>query len=315
MNWYEISVKTSTECIEAVNHILTSSGASGIQIIDPNDPDLDGQSSGLWDFFEPEIEKLDFEGVLLKCYLEFDEESKLLQWVKKTEEKVKALKDFHLDPGLAEIHYLSVDPKSWENEWKKYFKPFELGENMLVKPSWENVEKTEGKVVIEIDPGNAFGSGTHETTYLCLEAIEKYLNEEMEVVDVGCGSGILSIASGLLGAAKVVGVDIDPVAVKTARENIEKNNLGDKVTILEGDLAACIEKKADFVVANILAEVILILLDDIYRIIKPGGLFVASGIILQKKDLVIEKMMDLGLQVVEVVEKGEWCVIVSKVSL
>lgn len=309
MAWYEISIKTSIMSIDAVSNIFYSEGAKGVQITNPKDPDMDGNSSGLWDFFDPQNIKLDFDGALVTAYLDRDDIAATIQVLK---DKVSGLQSFGLDPGLAEIEYKIVYQEDWENEWKKYFKPFRLGNKIVVKPSWESFDEREGDIVIEIDPGNAFGSGTHETTSLCIEMIEKYIEESYTIVDVGCGSGILSIAAGLLGAKSVIGVDIDPVAVKTAAQNVKLNHLEDITDIRQGDLISVITEKSEMVVANIIAEVIIELVDDIDSILKPEALFIASGIILSKIESVRNKLEDSGFIIVEIIEKGEWAVVVSR---
>lgn len=309
MAWYEISIKTSIMSIDAVSNLFYSQGAKGVQITNPKDPDMDGNSSGLWDFFDPQNIELDFEGALVTAYLDQDD---ILATVKILKDKVTGLQEFGLDPGLAEIDYKIVYQEDWENEWKKYFKPFRLGNKMVVKPSWESFEVSEGDIVIEIDPGNAFGSGTHETTSLCIEMIEKYIDESYTIIDVGCGSGILSIAAGLLGAKSVIGVDIDPVAVKTAIENVKLNHLEDRTDIRQGDLISVITEKSEMVVANIIAEVIIELVDDIDKVLKPQALFISSGIILSKVDAVRKKLENTGFKIVEIIEKGEWAVVVSR---
>lgn len=309
MAWYEINVKTTVMSIDAVSQIFYQLGAAGVQILNPNDPDLSGNSSGLWDFFDPENITLDFDGALVTAYLERDSIEDTIMVLKN---KVLGLADFGLDPGLAEIDFKIVHQEDWENEWKKYFKPIRLGKNMVVKPSWELYDAKEDDIVIEIDPGNAFGSGTHETTSLCIEMIEKYLKPFDRVVDVGCGSGILSIAAGLLGAKSVLGVDIDRVAVKTAVENVRLNQLEDKVEIKKGDLLNVVDLQADLVVANIIAEVIILLADDVNQVVKANGFFIASGIIKSKVEEVELKLESVGLKLIETIIKGEWAVIVAQ---
>lgn len=309
MAWYEINIKTSVMSIDAVSQIFYQLGATGVQILNPNDPDLTGNSSGLWDFFDPQNIKLDFEGALVTAYLDLDNINDIVNSLKN---KLSLLSEYGLDPGLGEVDYKIVHQEDWENEWKKYFKPIRLGKNMVVKPSWESFEAKSDDIVIEIDPGNAFGSGTHETTSLCIEMIEKYLKPVDHVVDVGCGSGILSIAAGLLGAKSVLGVDIDPVAVKTAIENVKLNGLENSVEIKKGDLLDVVNSKAELVVANIIAEVIIMLADDIDQVIKDNGFFIASGIIKSKVEEVENKIISVGLKHIETIVKGEWAVVVAQ---
>ncbi|MDN5352183.1 MAG: ribosomal protein methyltransferase [Clostridiales bacterium] len=309
MSWYEINIKTTGESVEAVSQLFVRYGAGGVKILDPNDPDLQGGSSGTWDFFEPENLEIDFDGVLVTAYLDCDDVEKTCCALEKD---VRHLADFGLDPGLGEVSYIEVDPEKWANEWKKYFKPFRIGTHMVVKPSWESYEALPEDVLIEIDPGNAFGSGTHETTSLCIEMLEKHLKSGETVIDVGCGSGILSIAAGKLGAESIVGVDIDPVAVKTAIQNVELNGLAEKIDIRAGNLLDVISEKADIVVANIIAEVIVDLAGDVEQCMKPGARFIASGIITSKIPMVVDRLKALDFSGIDVIEKGEWAVIVAQ---
>lgn len=311
MSWYEINVKTTEMSIDAVSSMFVRRGANGVQILNPSDPDFHGSASGQWDFFEPENNTLDFDGVLVTAYLDVEPEQIEALCVD-IQAEVVSFKEFGLDPGLAVITYKSIHPEDWENEWKKYFKPFRLGKHMVVKPTWESFEVKEDDVVIEIDPGNSFGSGTHETTSLCIELLEKYIEKGQSVIDVGCGSGILGIAAGLLGAGSIIGVDIDHVAVKTAKANVEQNRLSEITTIEQGNLVEVIQSPADIVVANIIAEVIVMLCEDVHHVMKPEGVFISSGIITTKLDWVIENLVNAGYTIVETVTKGDWAVIVSK---
>lgn len=312
MSWYEINVKTSENCTDAVSNIFYRMGANGVQIINPNDPDLNGSASGLWDFFDPQNIKLDFDGVLITGYLDIETEKDLENTMINLSQHVADLTSFGLDPGLAQVTYKPVYPEDWENEWKKYFKPFRLGKNIVVKPTWEKFDVLDSDVVIEIDPGNAFGSGTHETTSLCIEALERHIKKGDDVIDIGCGSGILTIAAGLLGAQNVIGIDIDSVAVKTTKLNVEQNKLSHMTDVRQGDLLAVVDSKADIVVANIIAEIILILADDVQKVMKPDGLFIASGIIVNKLDEVVLKIKKCQMEIVETIVKGEWAVVVSR---
>lgn len=308
MQWYEIKIKTHEMSIEAITHILTEAGANGVMILNPLDPDFLNQDEGKWDFYDPQNIKLDFDGVLLTAYLDKEAIEPVLVNLK---EKIENLKTFGLEIGLGEVSATPVNSSDWENEWKKYFKPFRLGSHMVVKPSWESFDLKEEDILIEIDPGNAFGSGTHETTSMCIEQIEKYNPIGKTVIDVGCGSGILAIAAGKLGASKLIGVDIDETAVYTAKDNLEKNGLGEIASVRHGDLIDVVEEQGDLVVANIIAEIILILLEGIEKVLKPNASFICSGIINTKKDMVLQGLEAKGFDVQEVVEKGEWVAITS----
>jgi ribosomal protein L11 methyltransferase len=309
MQWYEIKIKTNEMSIDAISYILTEAGANGIMILNPNDPDFQNQDTAKWDFYDPKNITLDFDGVLITAYLDKEDINPVLADLKV---KVDGLTAFGLEIGLAEISATPVNSSDWENEWKKYFKPFRLGKHMVVKPSWEIFPLEPDDILIEIDPGNAFGSGTHETTSMCIEKIETFMPEGQTVIDVGCGSGILAIAAGKLGAKAIIAVDIDETAVYTARENLEKNGLGSIASVRHGNLVEVIDEKADFVVANIIAEIIVHLLEDIDKVLKPKAKFISSGIINTKKQMVLDALEAHGFNVIDVTEKGEWVAIVSE---
>lgn len=309
MSWYELSVKTSEMAIDAVTNILYEIGAQGVVIVNPNDPDFLIENLGIVDYYDAQNISLDFDGVLVKAYYDKDDIEPVIETISA---RVNELPSFGIEVGLGEVVYVAVDPTDWENEWKKYFKPFRIGDHIVVKPTWEAFETKEDDIVIEIDPGNAFGSGTHETTSMCIEMISKYLNSDSEVIDIGCGSGILAIAAGKMGAKKIVGVDIDMTAVKTAEENVENNKLEAITDIRHGDLLDVITEKADLVVANIMADIVMFLSESVREVMKDDGVFIASGIILAKVDEVVEKLDEECFEVIEIMRKGEWAVIVSK---
>lgn len=309
MSWYEINVKTSEAAIDAVTNLLYGYGATGVMINNPNDEDFTDQEMGKWDYYDPQNLKLDFEGVLITGYFDDCDIDEVASNLK---ESIENLLDFDIPIGLNEVSHKAIYASDWENEWKKYFKPFRLGNRIVIKPSWETFETKEDDLVIEIDPGNAFGSGTHETTSMCIEMIEKYMRPSDTVIDVGCGSGILAIAAGKLGAKEIIAVDIDENAVNTARENLRLNSLSERSDVRHGDLIKVVPEKAELVVANIIADIIVRLSDDVESIMKPDALFVSSGLILDKVDWVIEELKKRQFEIVEVMKKGEWAVVVSR---
>jgi ribosomal protein L11 methyltransferase len=309
MSWYEINVKTSEAAIDAVTNLLYGYGATGVMINNPNDEDFTNQEMGKWDYYDPQNLQLDFDGVLITGY--FDD-CNIEEVASNLKESIENLLEFDIPIGLNEVSQKAIYASDWENEWKKYFKPFRLGNRIVIKPSWETFETKEDDLVIEIDPGNAFGSGTHETTSMCIEMIEKYMRPSDTVIDVGCGSGILAIAAGKLGAKEIIAVDIDENAVNTARENLRLNGLSERSDVRHGDLIKVVPEKAELVVANIIADIIVRLSDDVESIMKPDALFVSSGLILDKVDWVIEELKKRQFEIVEVMKKGEWAVVVSR---
>lgn len=197
--------------------------------------------------------------------------------------------------------------EDWENNWKDYFKPIKIGEKLLIQPDWLETENDDGRAVLRIEPGLAFGSGTHETTRLCLETLEKYIGNGVEVLDLGCGSGILSVASLLLGAKRAVGVDIDKLAVKTANENAGRNGIDpSKYTFINGNLTDKVSGKFDVIVANIVADVIILFTKQVASYLEDGGVFITSGIVDVREDDVLRSFEENGFEVVERHELHNW---------
>ena len=309
MKWAEITIKTTTEAVEAITNILYEQNVGGVSIEDPKDFKFQKKHEYDWDFVEEEIFNSGYDGVIIKTYI--TEERDVTDDIKIIKEKIDGLKEFGIDVGEAIVELSQVDEEDWANEWKNYYKPTKIGEKIVVKPTWEEYEAQDSDLIIELDPGMAFGTGDHETTKMCIQALEKYVEKDSTVFDVGTGSGILAIAAAKLGAKKAVGVDLDPVAVESAKENVRYNNL-DNIEILYGNLVEVIEGKADIVVANIIAEVICILIDDVKRVLKSGGMFITSGIIHERVKMVTDKLEESGFEVIKVNKDGEWNCIIAK---
>ena len=309
--WIEVRVITKSEALEPVSGIFYSLDCKGVAIEDPED--ILGREQGplTWDFVD--INVLEHKGkfAVVKAY--FAEEDNIEEILGYVNEKLVELKEMGIDLGEAKVEHEKMYEEDWANTWKQYYKPSKVGEKIFVKPIWEEYEEKEGELVVNLDPGMAFGTGTHETTRMCIQALEKYVKEESTVFDVGCGSGILAIAAAKLGAKLAVGVDLDPVAVESSIENVGYNNLNN-IEILHGNLVEVIDGKADIVVANILAEIICILTDDVKRVMKDGGVFITSGIIHDRVDMVCEKLEATGFEVIEKNRDGEWNCIVAKLK-
>ncbi len=212
------------------------------------------------------------------------------------------------------ISFYDLADEDYVDNWKKYVFTTRISERFVVKPSWREYEPEEGDLVIELDPGRAFGTGTHPTTYLCIKLMEKYIKENQSVIDVGTGSGILMVAADKLGAKEIWGVDIDPDAVEVAKENLALNKVSEEKTkVLVGNLLNVVEdKKFEVVVANILADVILLLLKDISKVIAENGILILSGIINDKKNLILEACKKENLEIVEIIEDKEWVAMTVK---
>lgn len=311
MKWSEISIHTTAEATEAVSSILYEMGANGVVIEDPEVLHRE------WDTPFGEIYQLspdDFpaEGVFVKAYLPVDS-SELFDVVEELKEQLAQLTEYGLDIGKALIAVNDVHEDEWAHAWKKYYKPVHVTDRMTIKPVWEEYEpRHPDEIIIEMDPGMAFGTGTHPTTILCLRAVEKYVDKGDRVYDVGTGTAILSIAAVKLGAEHVLAMDLDEVAVRSAQANTELNGVHEKITVRQNNLLDGVEEPVEVVVANILAEVIVRFTDDVYRVLKPEGVFIASGIIQAREADVKKALADSGLVVVETIMIDDWVAIVSK---
>jgi ribosomal protein L11 methyltransferase len=224
------------------------------------------------------------------------------------------LKEFSLDDEefMYEIYTSECSDDDWKDEWKKYFHTVNITDNIIIKPSWDNYEASEGETVIEIDPGMAFGTGTHETTALCVEFLEKYVPGKKKLLDIGCGSGILMLIGKILGVEKVVGIDIDSNVKDVVIENFEKNNIKDNYEIIIGDLVEDINEKYDLVVSNILVDVLTELLENIEKTLEKGATIIFSGIIKDKEEEFLRKTKEHNLVEIDRNEKNNWVSLVFK---
>ena len=312
MNWNEISVSTTTLAVEIISNIFIELGSKGVMIEDPSDFHLQGQDPLAWDYMEKEVFDFGHEDVRVIGY--FSSEEDINEKISEIEKRLDYVKSLELDTGTLEIFKKEVKQENWENEWKKYFNVQKVSDSIVIKPSWEKYTPKAGEKTIDIDPGMAFGTGTHETTRMCINAIEKYMNKGDSLIDIGCGSGILSIAAVHLGAKKVIAVDLDKLAVKVSKENVDLNGFSNTIDVRYGDLTDVIDEKADVIVANIIADIIAKLSENIADFMKDGGYFISSGIINDKKDFVISKLKENNFDIIEENNDGEWNCIVSKVK-
>lgn len=299
MNDYnQIKVTVKKEDADTATAVMTAMDFfGGLMIEDFSDID-----ACPWDYVDEELLKKDKTIVSISGYMETNEN------VVAVVEKLKIML-----PHDAKVEVISVNEDDWANNWKKYYHPIHVGKNLVIKPSWIDYEKQENDIIVELDPGMAFGTGTHETTRMCMAHLEKYINENSRVLDVGCGSGILSITSLLIGAKEVTGVDIDPVAVKVAIENGEMNNFkAPQYNIKRGNLVDEAQGKYDVIVANIIADVIIGVCGDVKQFVADDGVFISSGIIVDRKDDVKKAFAEQGYTIAEEVEEGEWVSFVCK---
>ena len=306
MDWMEAVVHTTTMGADLVSEVLMNAGAVGTSIEDRYDVTSSKKSDGMWDMIDEDVLKNMSEDVLVKAY--FKDDMSAQETLMLVGEKLRDLlrMDLGFDIGNLRLEHQSVHEQDWAENWKKYYKPFRAGEHLVIKPSWEPYEAQAGDLVLELDPGMAFGTGTHETTFMCMEQLERYIKPGCRAIDVGCGSGILALAAAKLGAADVLAIDLDELAVKVAHENTQKNGLADVVRVKHGDLLENSEEKADVIVANIIADVICYLCGPAKRHLLPGGVFICSGIIREREEDVQHALAAAGYTVCNRLAKGEW---------
>ena len=304
MNWTEITVSVPNEFTESAAAIANMTVPYGIYIEDYSDLEQGAWDIAHIDLIDEDLVKKDRENSIIHIYIsECDNAAEALEFLK---ERLAAEK-ISFTVGSE-----GVEDTDWNENWKKYFHTIEIGEKLAVVPSWEEYENKDGRTVLNIDPGAAFGTGTHATTSLCLELLQDYVNSNTKMLDIGCGSGILSLASVLLGAESAVGVDIDAQSVKTAKENAEINNITEKAEFIVGDLADKVTGKYGVVCANIVADVIIRLLPDAALFMEEDAVLIVSGIIDIRKDDVLKAVESNGFKVAKERYRDNWCAFVLK---
>lgn len=298
-NWTEIKIEVNAKDIEKVSDIANVVVPYGIYIEDYSYLEQEVNEIAHIDLIDEELLKKDRNKAFVHIYLEPD--------VQPSEALAFLSERYNAEGIKHDIQLLNCAEEDWRNNWKKYFNPIKVGKNILIRPSWIDDFDSEGRLVLNIDPGLAFGTGSHETTRLCLEMCEKYMKKGDTILDVGCGSGVLGIAALLMGGKNAVGVDIDELAVKTAVENAEINNVSDRFTAICGSFTEKVEGKFDIVLANIVADAIIFLSEGIKDFMKDDAVYVMSGIIDTRADEVknaVSKYFDI---IEEHTEKGWVC--------
>ncbi|WP_090947739.1 50S ribosomal protein L11 methyltransferase [Parageobacillus thermantarcticus] len=310
MKWSEISIHTTHEAVEAISNILHEAGAGGVVIEDPNDL-IKERDASFGEVYELNPDDYPEEGVIIKAYLPVN--SFLGETVEEIKQAINNLLLYDIDIGKNKITISEVNEEEWATAWKKYYNPVKISEKFTIVPTWETYEPVSSdELIIELDPGMAFGTGTHPTTVMCIQALEKYVKPGDTVIDVGTGSGILSIAAAMLGAKSVRALDLDPVAVDSAKINVKLNKVQHIVTVSQNNLLDRIEERANVIVANILAEIILRFVDDAYRLLENNGYFITSGIIQAKKQEVKEGLMKAGFTIEESLVMEDWVAFIAR---
>ncbi|MGO4952458.1 50S ribosomal protein L11 methyltransferase [Paenibacillus sp. DRB1-1] len=319
MLWNEITIHTTEEAIEMISNFLHEAGAGGVSIEESGSLNKPRDTSyGQW--YDRPLNDIPEGQAIIKGY--FAEEVDMGSIRSQIEPRVEELRTFDIDPGEVQYELKTVDEDDWANAWKQYFKPLRVSDRLTIKPTWEDYEPaSEEEKIIELDPGMAFGTGTHPTTSLCLRTLESVIKGGEEVIDVGTGSGILAIGAVKLGAKHVLALDLDPVAVSSARENTRLNGLEERITIKESDLLSVlnasdptlgIQLPVKLVVANILAEIILLFIDDVYKALEPGGIYIASGIWKNKEEVVETALKAAGFEIAEISRDEDWLAFVAR---
>jgi ribosomal protein L11 methyltransferase len=322
MRWHEITVHTTEEAIEMISNFVHELGAGGVSIEESGTLNKQRDTSlGQW--YELPLNDIPEGRAVIKGY--FAQGNDMETILDNLKASIEQLKEYDIDTGSPTYELREVDDEDWANAWKQYFKPIRVSERLTIKPTWEDYTASPEELILELDPGMAFGTGTHATTALCLRTLEKVVQTGDDVIDVGTGSGILSIAAAKLGARHVLAVDLDPVAVSSATENTKLNQLENNITVKLSDLLGVLKASetdvsnqlgvtlpVQVVVANILAEIILLFVNDVYEVLQPGGYYVASGIITAKEADVEKALVAANFTIVEKNYDSDWVVIVAK---
>jgi ribosomal protein L11 methyltransferase len=325
MKWFELTIATTEEATEMISNFLHEHGAGGVSIEESgtlNKP----RDTSLGQWYELPLNDIPEGQAVIKGY--FSEGTDMSALLEELKPRVEELRSFDIDPGTVGYSTQEVDDDDWATAWKQYFKPIRVSDTLTIKPTWEEYVPGDGERIIELDPGMAFGTGTHPTTALCLQTLESVVRGGEEMIDVGTGSGILAIGACRLGAKSVLALDLDPVAVSSATENVRLNDLSEQVEVRLSDLLGVLRNDGggeteasavlrvtvpvDLVVANILAEIILLFIDDVYAALKPGGTYIASGVYKNKETDVEEGLIASGFQIVEKRRDQDWIAFIAR---
>ncbi|MBR3120187.1 50S ribosomal protein L11 methyltransferase [Oceanobacillus profundus] len=310
MKWSEVCIHTTNEAIEPISNILHETGASGLVIEDPQDL-IKVRDNVYGEIYDLDPNAYPEEGVRIKAYLPMN--SFLGETVEQIKQAINNLLIYDIDLGKNHVSLSEVNEEEWATAWKKYYKPVKVSQKITITPTWEEYTPVSSdEIIIELDPGMAFGTGTHPTTVLSMQALETYLTSDDAVIDVGCGSGVLSIAAAKLGAKEVYAYDLDEIAVKSTQQNAKLNGLDNQIVVAQNNLLDHVNKQVNVIVSNILAEIIIRFVDDAWDNLVSDGLFITSGIIQNKKQLVKDKLTEQGFEIIAVNEMEDWISIVAR---
>lgn len=312
MDWMEIRVLTTTQGADLISEMLMEAGSEGTMIEDKNDVAANQRPEGQWDIIDEAIAERIGEDVKVTGYYPVDE--RLGDVIAHIRSELNRIANLKLDMplGKLEMQTQSLANEDWAESWKKCFKPIRLGEHIVIRPGWTQYDAQPGDKVIEIDPGLAFGTGTHETTGMCAALIEKYVRPGQRVIDIGTGTGILAIAAAHMGAREVLATDLDAVAVRVAAQNAGINGFGEVITARCGDLLDVVDVSGDVVIANIIADVIVMLARPVRERIVDGGVFICSGIAVERREDVRRALLDADYELLDEPVKGEWAAFAAR---
>lgn len=323
MLWHELTIHTTEEAQEMISNFLHDMGADGVSIEESGSLNRERDTSlGQW--YEFPLNDIPEGEAIIKGY--FADVTNPGDLIAEIQPRIEELRTFDINPGDVTMETRLVNEEDWATAWKQYFKPIRVSDKLTIKPTWEEYDAQPDEQIIELDPGMAFGTGTHPTTSLCLRTLEKVIQGGEDVIDVGTGSGILAIGAMKLGAKHVLALDLDPVAVTSAQENIRLNGLEQDVTVHLSDLLQVINRHAEgdetaklgvtlpvkVVVANILAEIIMLFIDDVYNALESGGTYIASGIYKNKEEDVERALIAANFTIVEKNREDDWIAFVSR---
>ncbi|WP_048600338.1 50S ribosomal protein L11 methyltransferase [Rubeoparvulum massiliense] len=309
MSYAEVRVLTKEESVEAICNILHETGANGVVIEDPEVLNRTWEST-YGEIYDLSPADYPVEGVLVKGY--FDVQPELEEMVKGIRQDILQLSEYGLDIGSGEVSWAILQDEDWTAGWKQHYQPVHVTSYLTISPSWIDYEQAEGEQVISLDPGMAFGTGTHPTTTLTIQALASYMKPGVKIYDVGCGTGILSIAAVKLGAQHVDALDLDDIAVQSTIANCELNHVSHAVHVNQNNLLDGYSEPVDLIMANLLADIILRLTPQAVSLLKDEGIYIVSGILAGKEEPVLQQLAEYGMRVLETKEEENWVVIVAQ---